>query len=437
MADEIRNDEPKGPLYPVIKAISGIGKGMDPNAMFEQLYGVSPLTPLTGTGPGSVAPPVKPDISSLTGFENIGQPERNAPPSFPVVSPSTPGPAPSGPTPAAPLPPPTQDQAYRASIVKEMEAVGAMGLLPPGYLESRGLSGGVMKVHGPPDRWSMARKLEGLGETVPEMSRDEMTKALKQGGSVQANIASMTTDRMKEEMDRLGLSYFKTDDAAMLKRVQSYPGAGPSGTADLTNKLYAFLEPKNQSRVKTALDNLTDQWVSNVSKILKGSNLEGEADKMAASLGPIIPKMLEAQSQGEKGVAEIGELQGRTGVHGATIAETPSKIAEREAHAQALLNPPEHGQDKVMLQLHGHIITTGMKELGEAQRMGDKEGIKYWTEKLIASGKAVDAINQKTNERSSANKRSRWLEDAKARPANKALDDATLLAYYDKIHGGK
>jgi len=281
---------------------------------------------------------------------------------------------------------------------------------------------------------SRAALLPPATKPSPDQENLEIMKKARKLGLLPADFFRLHPD-IAERGGGVGAVTGEMDKAAVEEmRSRGFSDAEIAAHADkMRGKMWAWIEPERKTNVEQTMLGVIQQVGNQLRKSLTGPDPTGAIH----DIGPILATLMGTAQTATKTPYEIAEIQGRTGVSGATIAETPSKIAEREAHAQALLNPPEHGQDNAMIQLHGHVITTGMKELGEAQRMGDKEGIKYWTEKLTASGKAVDAINQRRNERSSANKRSRWLEEAKARPGNKGLDDATLLAYYDKIYGGK
>jgi len=424
MADEIRNpmDVPTGQRTPMeyLQQLFGTPQG-SPYEPTSEISAGETFPRGGGTaGPGGAVNP-RSTISPYTGTENFGEPEIGRGSS---LAPS-PAALPSGPSPADLLPPAalTPDQAYRASITKEMRDIGAMGLLPPDWFEQHPEfpGGGVMKVSGPPTRWDMARKLQGFGETIPEMSRDEMTAAIKRGGSAQANIASMTTDRMKEEMDRLGLSYFKMADPEMLARLKLYPGAGPSGTADITGKLYTLLEPARQTKVEQIMLGVIDQVASVLQKGLSGEN----ALPLAQKLYGHIPGLMTAGQAREKLPSEIAELQGRAGVHGATMAETPSKITEREAHAKALLRPPlEHGQDienQMGLEMLKEAFKLKMDPLASPEQKQQAE---------VQTQSILKYFQNKQN-------RAKFIKDTLSDPRNKGITEAQAGQLFDQKYGGR
>lgn len=340
MADEIRNpmDVAAGQRTPMeyLQQLFSKPLGPPPASTFEE-SATSTFPPGEVVGAGT--PTIKPDISSLTGFENTGEPEIRPGPSLPMTAALIPNAAliaKSAQTQTAPLPPsPDQEN------IEMLKKLGASGLLPADFWAKHpDIAGGVMKVHGPPDRWSMARKLEGLGETVPEINRDEMIKALKQAGSIQANIESQTTDRIKDMMNEFGLSYFKMTDPQILARLKLYPGAGPSGTADLTNKLYTLLEPNRKTKIEQTMFDVINQ----VGDVLKKSLTGPSSISVAENIFAHGPAWKTAGLAEQKLPAEIKNLESQAAAHTATALEGPAKIKHLEAMANYYnIRPTEHG----------------------------------------------------------------------------------------------
>ena len=318
--------------------------GPPPASTFEES---ATLTFPPGGVVGAGTPTIKPDISSLTGIEDTGQPERNAPPSFPVVPPSTPGPTPSGAGLLPPAPALTPDQAYRASITKEMRDFGATGLLPPNWFAEH-----------------------------PEFPG---------GGVLKAGDITESPSDMRRFLENAGVGTSTVKDADLKSVFQAYSQSHKG--FDISNKLYTLLEPNRKTKIEQTMFDVINQ----VGDVLKKGLAGPSGTSVAENIFAHAPAWKTAGVAEQKLPAEIAELQGRTGVHGAAIAETPSKITEREAHAKALLNPPQDRHENIVMQGQYHIATTAMQEMGKALMPEEK---KYWTDVYAGAIKSIDALRK-------------------------------------------
>jgi len=271
--------------------------GPPPASTFEES---ATLTFPPGGVVGAGTPTIKPDISSLTGIEDTGQPERNAPPSFPVVPPSTPGPTPSGAGLLPPAPALTPDQAYRASITKEMRDLGATGLLPPNWFAEH-----------------------------PEFPG---------GGVLKAGDITESPSDMRRFLENAGVGTSTVKDADLKSVFQAYSQSHKG--FDISNKLYTLLEPNRKTKIEQTMFDVINQ----VGDVLKKGLAGPSGTSVAENIFAHAPAWKTAGVAEQKLPAEIKHLESQAAAQTATALEGPARTKLLEAQARYYnVRPAEHG----------------------------------------------------------------------------------------------